>query len=208
LYRTTTQLARQLTEMGVPLEDVLDDIAATLTLLDADGRVVWQNEASLARVGDRRGVSYLSLVAPEHRHGAAKEFERLRTVAGGWSRRPVVVVADRRRVRSLSIAIPLRSEGEFRGVLALGLPLEDDPPTWSLTPRQLETLALLADGRSTNEIASALCISIETARNHIRRLLRALDVHSRLEAVARGRELGILENEPSPSSDEWHVSAP
>jgi len=190
----------------VPLEDVLDDIAATLTLLDAEGRVLWQNEASLARVGDRRGVDYLTLLAPEHRHGAAKEFERLRTVAGGWSRRPVVVVADRRRVRSLSIVIPLRTAGEFTGLLALGLPLQDDAPQWSLTPRQLETLSLLADGRSTNEIAQALCISLETARNHIRRLLRALDSHSRLEAVARGRELGILED--GPSGDEWHVSAP
>jgi DNA-binding CsgD family transcriptional regulator len=206
LYRTTTQLARQLTEMGVPLEDVLDDIAATLTLLDAEGRIVWQNEASLARVGDRRGDSYLTLLAPEHRHGAAKELERLRTVAGGWSRRPVVVAADRRRVRSLSIVIPLRTAGEFSGVLALGLPLDDDAPQWSLTPRQLETLSLLADGRSTSEIAQALCISLETARNHIRRLLRALDAHSRLEAVARGRELGILED--GPAGDEWHVSAP
>jgi DNA-binding CsgD family transcriptional regulator len=142
------------------------------------------------------------------RRGAAKEFERLRAMTGGWSRRPVVVVADRRRVQSLAISIPLRRDGAFAGLLALGLPLEDDPPRWSLTPRQLETLALLADGRSTNEIASALTISLETARNHIRRLLRALGAHSRLEAVARGRELGILENDPSVSSDEWHVSAP
>jgi len=194
--------------MGVTVEDVLDDIAATLTLLDAEGCVVWQDEASLARVGDRRGVSYLTLIAPEHRPGAAKEFERLRAATGGWSRRPVVVVADRRRVRSLAISIPLRKDGEFAGVLALGLPLEENAPRWSLTPRQLETLALLADGRSTNEIAEALTISLETARNHIRRLLRALGAHSRLEAVARGRELGILENDPSVSSDEWHVSAP
>lgn len=194
--------------MAVSVEDVLDDIAATLTLLDTEGHIVWQNEASLARVGDRRGVSYLTLIAPEHRHGAAKEFARLRAATGDWSRRPVVVAADRRRVRSLAISVPLRAGGEFAGVLALGLPLENDPPRWSLTPRQLETLALLADGRSTKEIAKSLGISLETARNHVRRLLHALDVHSRLEAVARGRELGILENDPSVSSDEWHVSAP
>jgi len=194
--------------MGVPLEDVLDDIAATLTLMDEEGRIVWQNEASLARVGDRRDADYLTLLAPEHRHGAAKEFERLRTMTGGWGRRPVVVVTDRRRVRSLSIAIALRTGGEFAGLLAVGLPLEEDPPQWSLTPRQLETLALLADGRSTKEIAQALCISRETARNHVRRLLRALGAHSRLEAVARGRELGILGNDPAMSGDGWHVSAP
>jgi DNA-binding CsgD family transcriptional regulator len=204
----TTQLAQHLTAMGVTFEDVVDDIAATLTLLDAEGLIVWQNEASLARVGDRRGVDYLTLLAPEHRHGAAKEFERLRAMTGGWDRRPVVVVTDRRRVRSLSIAVPLRTDGEFKGLLALGLPVDDDAPEWSLTPRQLETLSLLADGRSTKEIAKTLCISLETARNHIRRLLRALGAHSRLEAVARGRELGILGNDPAMSSDGWHVSAP
>jgi DNA-binding CsgD family transcriptional regulator len=194
--------------MGVTVEDVLDDIAATLTVLDAEGRIVWQNEASLARVGDRRGVGYQTLIAPEDRHGAARDFERLRTLTGGWGRRPVLVVTDQRRVRSLSIAIPLRTGGEFKGLLALGLPLDDDAPEWSLTPRQLETLSLLADGRSTKEIAKTLCISLETARNHIRRLLRALGAHSRLEAVARGRELGILGNDPAMSSDGWHVSAP
>jgi DNA-binding CsgD family transcriptional regulator len=35
-------------------------------------------------------------------------------------------------------------------------------------------------------------IAYDTARNHIRGLLRALNVHSRLQAVARARELGLI----------------
>jgi DNA-binding NarL/FixJ family response regulator len=35
-------------------------------------------------------------------------------------------------------------------------------------------------------------VTRETARNYIRRLLRALGVHSRLEAVVRGREAGLV----------------
>jgi DNA-binding NarL/FixJ family response regulator len=42
----------------------------------------------------------------------------------------------------------------------------------------------LERGHSTQQIAQELHISPETARNHIRRLLRALGVRSRLEAVA------------------------
>jgi len=45
-------------------------------------------------------------------------------------------------------------------------------------------LALLERGHSTEQIASDLHISVETVRNHIRAILRALGVHSRLEAVA------------------------
>jgi two-component system nitrate/nitrite response regulator NarL len=57
------------------------------------------------------------------------------------------------------------------------------PPHPSLTPRQTEVLRLLEQGHSTNQIAQELHLSIETVRNHIRGILRALGVHSRLEAV-------------------------
>jgi DNA-binding NarL/FixJ family response regulator len=57
-------------------------------------------------------------------------------------------------------------------------------PDLHLTPRQAEVLDLLERGRSTNQIAAELHLSIETVRNHIRHLLRAVGAHSRLEAVA------------------------
>ena len=56
-----------------------------------------------------------------------------------------------------------------------------------LTPRQAEVLRLLERGHSTHQIARELHLSIETVRNHIRHLLRALGVHSRIEAVAMAR---------------------
>jgi len=49
-------------------------------------------------------------------------------------------------------------------------------------------LRLLEQGRSTKQIAQELHLSSETVRNHIRHLLRALGVHSRLEAVAIARQ--------------------
>jgi DNA-binding NarL/FixJ family response regulator len=48
-------------------------------------------------------------------------------------------------------------------------------------------LRLLEHGRSTKQIAAELHLSPETVRNHIRRLLKALGVNSRLEAVAAAR---------------------
>jgi DNA-binding NarL/FixJ family response regulator len=60
------------------------------------------------------------------------------------------------------------------------------------TPRQLEVLRLLAEGLETPQIAARLGIAEETARNHIRALLRATGAHSRLEVVLMGFRSGVL----------------
>lgn len=57
----------------------------------------------------------------------------------------------------------------------------------SLTPRQREVLSLLARGYSNREIAVELGISVATAKTHVERVLRALDVTNRTEAVWRAR---------------------
>ncbi len=53
-----------------------------------------------------------------------------------------------------------------------------------LSAREVEVLGMLAAGRSTPEIATALHISNLTARNHIQNILYKLEVHSKSEAVA------------------------
>lgn len=63
-----------------------------------------------------------------------------------------------------------------------------------LTSREAEVLLLLADGVSTREIASRLFISLNTARNHVQRLIAKLGAHSRLEAVAIARRNGSLDD--------------
>lgn len=61
-----------------------------------------------------------------------------------------------------------------------------------LTEREREVLALFAQGLGTDAAASLLSISRVTVRNHAQRILAKLGVHSRLAAVARGREVGLL----------------
>jgi PAS domain S-box-containing protein len=53
-----------------------------------------------------------------------------------------------------------------------------------LTPREREVLGLLAAGKSTSEMVDALGVSPATVRTHVENILRKLNVHSRLEAVA------------------------
>jgi DNA-binding NarL/FixJ family response regulator len=65
---------------------------------------------------------------------------------------------------------------------------ESTAPPSHLTPRQVEVLRLLEQGLSTKQIAQELHLSADTVKNHVRHLLRALGVHSRLEAVAAVRQ--------------------
>lgn len=62
----------------------------------------------------------------------------------------------------------------------------------ALTNREHEVLALLADGKATREIASLMCISPATVRNHIQRMLYKLHVHTRLEAVVTAHNLDLV----------------
>jgi len=69
-------------------------------------------------------------------------------------------------------------------------PSRRDVPT--LTPRQLEVLGLLSEGKSVRDIGKELYLSEATVRNHVRSLLQALGAHSQLEVLAKAREMGLL----------------
>ena len=62
----------------------------------------------------------------------------------------------------------------------------------SLTPRELEVLRLMAAAKETTAIAEELGISANTARGYVQAVIEKLAAHSRLEAVLRAQELGVL----------------
>jgi DNA-binding CsgD family transcriptional regulator len=70
-----------------------------------------------------------------------------------------------------------------------------DKPTESdvaLTPRELDVLALVAEGASNKAIARRLQISVHTVKFHIASLLDKLDAQGRTEAVAQAARLGAI----------------
>ena len=72
-----------------------------------------------------------------------------------------------------------------------------DPPV-ALTPRELDVITLLAQARSSQEIADELTVSLHTARNHIRAVLAKLQASTRLEAVVKAARAGIVDLAPTP----------
>lgn len=67
-------------------------------------------------------------------------------------------------------------------------------PTGSidLTAREVEVLRLLASGSTTAKLAERLGISPTTANNHIQHILKKLSAHSRLEAIRRAEQAGLI----------------
>jgi predicted ATPase/DNA-binding CsgD family transcriptional regulator len=62
-----------------------------------------------------------------------------------------------------------------------------------LTPREVEVLALVAQGRRNADIAGSLFVSEKTVGHHVSAILRKLDVRTRGEAGAAAARLGIVE---------------
>lgn len=62
----------------------------------------------------------------------------------------------------------------------------------TLTPRELDVLRLVAKGRTNKELASAMFISEETVKTHVKTLFLKLGVHDRAEAVSVSLKRGII----------------
>jgi two-component system NarL family response regulator len=62
-----------------------------------------------------------------------------------------------------------------------------------LSKREMEVLQFLVKGRSNKEIASALFISDDTVKAHLKTLFSKLGVHDRTEAVISAIRLGIVQ---------------
>jgi len=170
------------------LEEVLEHINVPSYLIDAHGIVRWVNQAARGIVGDVAGRQFTSVVAPENTLRARELFAR--KIVGGTSATDAgTVIIDRegRRVGVEITSVPVLDGEHVVGVFGQVSDIVEEPhahPELHLTPRQAEVLELLERGKSTKQIAQELHLSIETVRNHVRHLLRAVGAHSRLEAVA------------------------
>ena len=176
---------------GGDVEQALESVAVPSYVVDTSGVVRWINPAAERLVGDVRGRQFTSIVAPEERPRARERFAQkmLGTATASEATGDLISTAGTRVPVEVS-SVPLMNGDRVVGVFGLIEERPDDsrtePPS-HLTPRQVEVLRLLEQGRSTKQIAAELHLSNDTVRNHIRGLFRALGVHSRLEAVAAAR---------------------
>jgi PAS domain S-box-containing protein len=191
--------------LDADVEQALESLNVPSYVLDTTGIIRWLNPAARRLVGDCRGRQFTSVVAAEDRRRARDIFAqkvvgtKVATDATG-----VIIGADGERVDCEVSAVRLMRGGHVVGVFGQlphwEIDASEEAPHPHLTPRQTEVLRLLEHGRSTAQIARDLHLSQETVRNHVRHLLRALGVNSRLEAVAVARRLHAEQPRARPVS--------
>jgi PAS domain S-box-containing protein len=173
---------------SMQLDDVLEHVNVPSYVIDTSGVIRWLNAAARNLVGDVRGRQFTSVVASEQTQRARELFARKVVGTAQVTDAGVVVLGpDGERVGVEISSVPLLRGDRVVGVFGQVSDLVEEPHEHldlSLTPRQAEVLQLLERGYSTSQIAQELQLSTETVRNHIRRVLRAVGAHSRLEAVA------------------------
>jgi len=176
---------------------VLDAHPGAGYLLDADGRIRWLNGAARKLVGECTGQPFLDVIIPQDRARASAAFNDK--------------VLGSKEATELRLEVRSRPWFDTRGDQLGSRPRRiigrwassGSPPPGAdllrtprraphLTPRQRETLMLLGEGASTEMIADHLGIARETARNHIRAVLRELGARTRLEAVVEAHARGLL----------------
>jgi PAS domain S-box-containing protein len=178
--------------------DVLQTLHAVqfpVGLIDLERRVQWQNPASIALVGDVRGRLDASVVAPEDLEPARLQFSRKLMGERHTEHEVTVICADGTRARVETSSVPITAGGSIVGVLAMAHVVKSERPRERaprLTPRERQTLMLLAAGSSTRQMAELMGIAPNTVRNHVKSMCSRLDARSRIEAVAKARRAGVL----------------
>lgn len=89
-----------------------------------------------------------------------------------------------------------------RGESPIRTDLTSDGPSGGLhapelTPRELQVLELVCDGRANKEIAAVLALSVNTVRNHVAHVLEKLGARSKLEAVSLASAAGLVHRGPT-----------
>jgi PAS domain S-box-containing protein len=194
---TEASLMKELRAIAPDIAPSIARLPMPAYILDRNGVVRWLNMAAVEQFGDMRGKRITQIVEPEYATLARQEFAaKLLGTVQATEGTVAVRTADGRRVEVDISSTQLLQHGSIVGVFGLADPTGEPPrPETSsvdLTPRQLDVLRYVAAGHSTENIAKTLGISTETVRNHVRGLMGRLGVHTRLEAVIRGHELGLV----------------
>jgi LuxR family maltose regulon positive regulatory protein len=179
-------LARLLTAQGKHKE-AAGLLARLLRRAETEGRVAW--------VIAVRVLQALTFQAQGDIAEAIASLERALSLAEpeGYVR---VFVNEGLPMAQLLYQVAARGMApEYAGQLLAAFDLETKPPE-PLSERELEVLQLIAEGLSNREIGEELSLSVNTVKVHAYNTYGKLGVHSRTQAVAQAKMLGLLPSGP------------
>jgi LuxR family maltose regulon positive regulatory protein len=127
--------------------------------------------------------------------GESSGFVHLFTLEGKIIARLLAKLLDDKKRKKTEQGVPCSDQYLNRLLSAIdgtrSVPLMNGVPE-SLSSREIEVLKLIASGKTNQEIADRLFVSINTIRTHTKNINSKLDVHSRTQAVAKAKKLGLL----------------
>ncbi|MDD1522527.1 MULTISPECIES: response regulator transcription factor [Bradyrhizobium] len=91
------------------------------------------------------------------------------------------------------VGLRLAAPGEAAAATIVARDPRISPADIALTQRELDVLALMAEGASNKMIARQLGISVHTVKFHVGSLLDKLDATGRTDAVAHAARRGVIE---------------
>ncbi|RKR79071.1 LuxR C-terminal-related transcriptional regulator [Marinobacter nauticus] len=155
-----------------------------------------ESDAMLEKALDRaENAGFLRLFAEESTalRDMLLDFPRLRT-PGRWNRELLGMLRD--------LAAGQPGEASFNGSQEANHPIDTARPggehvnalTEPLSQREQEVLVLIHQGLANKEIAERMSVAPATVKAHIRNLYGKLGVSRRTEALAKAREVGLLED--------------
>lgn len=127
------------------------------------------DEESIRRAVEAGAVGYI----PKSKV-VAEVVDGVRRAAEGEILLSPRVLADMLRQRASTIAAPAAVQAEL------------------LTSRELDVLRLMGDGLDSRVIAERLFLSYNTVRGYAQKVIEKLEARSRLEAVVRAKERGLI----------------
>ncbi|MGI5225232.1 ATP-binding protein [Actinoallomurus sp. CA-142502] len=165
---------------------VIDAFRLTFRALTAGGELpAWDEAAAAWRdLGNRYETAVVlvegvaAALASNNRPGAQSRLREARVIATELGAAPLLARID-----------DLAARGRLTDTAdgACGNP-------FGLTRRELDVLRLLAHGRSNQQIATELFISVNTVATHVTRVLAKLGAVSRTQAAAKARDNGLLDD--------------
>ena len=154
------------------------------------------SELDTLRTMREAGIAAAAVVLSDRTDGAAVLLA-LRLGARGYLRRSALADVGP-AVRSVAEGGRAIDPGlEQAAVMALGRfaqqARESSEVQATLTPRELEILTMVSHGSTMQQVGRRLGISPRTVETHVAKLYRKLGVRTRVQAVSRAAELGLIE---------------
>ena len=161
--------------------DVLDEFRSTYPALPVVVVSASDRQSDVIRAVDAGAMGFVP-----KRYSNDALYEALRVVMSGGIYIPTMGMSmgDARSSPSLQLDA-MRDMLDVVHTHARPAPAQTQPPlaALGLTPRQTEVMALLLQGKPNKLIARDLNVSVETVKDHVAAVLRALGVSSRTQAV-------------------------